>query len=531
MNAQEPPVRPDAVNDPGDAAGLRVSGLQAFLGNLKNLGVIAKNAFVRHGWPIRSERDRSRAVFQNFFLHIHSTRTHRWSLRPSFTLGLGVMAFGSFLVLSVTGIFLMIYYQAGIPEAYQTVKDLSFVSSSGKYVRNIHRWAAHFMVFAVFAHMTRVFYTSSYRAPREFNWLIGVGLLVLTLGLSFTGYLLPWDQLAFWAITIGSNIAASPREITDALGMTGVFDIGGLQRELLLGGSEVGQGALTRFYLLHVILLPAAAFALLGVHFWRIRKDGGLSRPPDAAFAGDPGVTGKPAFVPSKTYGLMALVRGKTPAVDRGPEGTVASLPHAFRAELAAFMLMLAIVCGLSFFWDAPLKELANPRVPENPAKAPWYFLGLQELVSYSAFAGGMLIPGIVVVGLALIPFLDREQGVSGTWLARGSEKKIFWGSLVFGLASVIGVVAFTVKFGWLRSWYPGIPQLVITVVNPGTLIMLLYTGFSLLILQRTGSTRKGAVALFTCFLSGFLVLTVVGVYFRGPNWNFYLSPAQWPIH
>ena len=179
---QNPKVRPDSISDPADASVEQISGLQAFLSNLREVGRTFKSAFVRHAWPIRSERDRSRAVFQNFFLHIHSTRTHTWSLNPRFTYGLGVIAFVSFLTLCLTGVFLMIYYEASIPEAYQSVKDLSFVSSAGKYVRNIHRWAAHLMVFSVFAHMIRVFYTNSYKAPREFNWLIGMLLLTITLG-------------------------------------------------------------------------------------------------------------------------------------------------------------------------------------------------------------------------------------------------------------------------------------------------------------------------------------------------------------
>ncbi len=133
--------------------------------------------------------------------------------------------------------------------------------------------------FFVILHMARVFYTASYKNGREFNWVIGVILFVLTLGLSFSGYLLPWDQLAYWAITIGANIAASPTEVTDALGITKYIDIGNLQKTLLLGGSEVGADALIRFYVLHCIVLPIFAVMLLVVHFWRIRKDGGLSRP------------------------------------------------------------------------------------------------------------------------------------------------------------------------------------------------------------------------------------------------------------
>jgi quinol-cytochrome oxidoreductase complex cytochrome b subunit len=232
--------------------------------------------------------------------------------------------------------------------------------------------------------MARVFFTGSYKKPREFNWLVGLGLLVITLALSFTGYLLPWDQLAYWAITIGSNIANSPRELTDALGVTHWLDPGGLQKRLLLGSNYVGQDALIRFYVLHVFLLPMALVTLLSVHFWRIRKDGGLARPEDptggeAEWGGARRTVFQP--IPTKTYGLMALVKGKRPTVNRGPENTVMSWPHLFWAELAVFMVTVATTLVLSFYWDAPLKELANPAIPENPAKAPWYFLGIQELV------------------------------------------------------------------------------------------------------------------------------------------------------
>ena len=137
------------------------------------------------------------------------------------------------------------------------MKDIHFVVPTGRFIRNIHRWSANVMVVAVFLHMARVFYTAAYRKPREFNWIIGMLLLAVTLGLSFTGYLLPWDQLAYWAITIGANIAQSPRELTDALHVTPYFDPGGLQKLLLLGSEDVGEEALIRFYLLHVMNLTA----------------------------------------------------------------------------------------------------------------------------------------------------------------------------------------------------------------------------------------------------------------------------------
>jgi quinol-cytochrome oxidoreductase complex cytochrome b subunit len=241
---------------------------------------------------------------------------------------------------------------------------------------------------------------------------------VVTLGLSFTGYLLPWDQLAYWAITIGANIAQSPREVTDALGVTEYFDPGGLQRLLLLGSDTVGAEALIRFYLLHVMILPLALAALMSIHFWRIRKDGGMVRPgdADARLARTPHEETYPVFTeaPKKTYHLAAIVRGKTSAVGRGPENTVPSMPHLFYAELGVLMFTFLICVALSLISDAPLKELANPNVPENPAKAPWYFLGLQEMVSFSAFIGDIKIPAIVLLGLTLIPYLDRETEGTG---------------------------------------------------------------------------------------------------------------------
>jgi quinol-cytochrome oxidoreductase complex cytochrome b subunit len=382
--------------------------------------------------------------------------------------------------------------------------------------------------------MARAFFTASYRKPREFNWLVGMGLLVLTLALSFTGYLLPWDQLAYWAITIGANIAQSPRELTDALGITQWFDPGGLLRLLLLGSGEVGPEALIRFYLLHVMILPLALVALVAVHFWRIRKDGGLARPADAEQRlGTPSEETYPVFTeaPAKTYQLAALVRGRSPAVNQGPEFTVPSMPHLFYAEMGVTMLVVFLCLALALVSDAPLKELANPSVPENPAKAPWYFLGLQELVSFSAFMGGVGIPTIVLIGLGLIPYLDREESGTGDWFGGPGGWELVWRSILFGLGTSILLESFAIRFGWIREWFPDVPQLIVIFINPGTLLTLLYGAYSVWLVRRYQSARAGAVGLFTCFLCGFLVLTIIGTYFRGPNWIFYWSPSDWPQH
>ncbi|MBI1897263.1 MAG: cytochrome b N-terminal domain-containing protein [Acidobacteria bacterium] len=505
-----------------------------FIQNLKDTPRNLRASWLRLGKPPQSDRERSQATFHNFFLHLQSVRVHRNSLRFAYSLGLGLILTASFVVLTITGILLMVYYKPSTELAYNSIKDIHYVVPAGRFIRNIHRWSAHLMVFAVFLHMARVFYTGSYKKPREFNWLIGLALLVLTLALSFTGYLLPWDQLAFWAITIGANIANSPREVTDALGITRWFDMGGFQKQLLLGATYVGEEALIRFYVLHIVLLPLLCGAFMGLHFWRVRKDGGLSR--DLTKDAPPAsVLGRSMHVfqtsPSKTYGLMAIVRGRTPAVGRGPDGTVPSWPNLLWAYGAALMFTVAVSLGLSLLSDAPLKEMANPAIPENPAKAPWYFLGLQELVSYSAFMGGVGIPTIVLLGLALIPYLDRDPRGTGQWFGGPEGRRVAWKSALFGLASVISLLVFTVQLGWLRDWYPKIPQLMITAVNPGTVIVGIYMAWSLWVVKRTGSPRLAAIALFTCFQMGFVVLTLMGTVFRGPNWQFYWWPSQWPVH
>lgn len=520
---------------------MKEKGLQIFIKNIKKLKENILGSFLRHEWPPKSDRSKSQTVFTNFFLHIQSPRIHKFSLKPWYTMGLGIMTFFLFVIATVTGLLLMIYYAPSTDLAYSSVKDIETVVAGGKLMRNMHRWSAHGMVLCVILHMIRVFYTGSYKNNRGFNWVIGILLLVITVGLSYTGYLLPWDQLAYWAVTIGANIAASPREITDALGLTQFFDIGGLQRLVLIGGTNIGQEALTRFYLLHVILLPLFCVTLIAVHFWRIRKDGGLTRPDNANEI----INSEEGIVPNaethrngefdvntnKTYGLMLLTKDRSPQLDVGPDNTVMSWPSAIWAETAVFMITFAIMAILAYFIDAPLKELANPSLPENPAKAPWYFLGLQELVSYSAFMGGMGIPALVILGLMLIPFLDREKAYCGTWFSNANGKNITIQSAVFGTIFTVLLLAFTVKFGWLRNWFPDIPQLAIVIFNPGTVIVVVYSWWFLRTLQKSGSTRMAMIALFTCFIVGFIILTIMGLHFRGPNWDFYWSPSQWPAH
>ncbi|MFT4551433.1 MAG: quinol-cytochrome oxidoreductase complex cytochrome b subunit [Chlamydiales bacterium] len=425
---------------------------ETWLEYLENLPKLVVRSIFRHGYP-NNDVDRSEIVFKNFFLHIHPVKCHKSTTDFFKTLGLGSITMSLFITLVITGVVLMFYYVPAEDRAYDIMKDWQDVTPFAQMFRNLHRWGAHMMVLFVFLHMSRVFYMGSYKGERRFNWVIGVILMVLTLLLSFTGYLLPWDQLAFWAVTVGSEIAGY------APGIPGMEH--NINRIMLIASTSVGQDALIRFYVLHVMVLPLAAGILIGVHFWRIRKDGGLARPPDKVSPEPYRVVQrsdtKETFAPGvrRTYGLMELVRGTCPTVDRGPYNYIFTWPHLLRAELIAFMFTVVLIMILSFI-DAPLEEAANATKPPNPSKAPWYFLGLQEMVAYSAFWGGVGIPGLIVVGLMVVPYLDRNPYGSGVWYHRSRYMAIFLYTFFMttqGILVIIGTYFRGANWGWIWPW------------------------------------------------------------------------------
>ena len=239
----------------------------------------------RTGIP-RDRRQRMMAVLNNVFLHLHPVRLPKHAVKVKYTWCMGGLSFFLFLILTITGILLMFYYRPTVEYAYTDMIDLGEQVPLG-IMREIHRWGAHAMVLAVWLHMFRVFMTGSYKPPREFNWVVGVLLLTITLFLSFTGYLLPWDQLAIWAVTVGSNMARAhpfigsegPGASLLAIGDINLVHVGSDVRFALIGGRFVGEATLLRFYVLHCIGVPFIAVILMAVHFWRIRKDGGISEP------------------------------------------------------------------------------------------------------------------------------------------------------------------------------------------------------------------------------------------------------------
>lgn len=373
-------------------------------------------SFHRIGWP-QDERSAVRAMVQSITLHVHPPKIRPMSLKFKATWALGVLSLVLAGLLTLTGVYLMFYYVPHPDAAWRSMKDLAFVVPFGLVTRNLHRWGAHAMVAGVTLHMIRVFLAGGYKPPREANWVAGVSLWVLTLALSFTGYLLPWDQLAFWAVTVGANMAGAIPVLGDGA------------RQLMLGDTAVGETGLLRFYVLHCVLLPLLLFGIVGFHLFRVRKDGGLVVSEHSAGADR-----------SKTEGARLI-----PA-----------WPHLVYRELILGLLFTAVFLALALWMNAPLEPEADPARTPNPAKAPWYFLGIQELAHWSAFWGGVFVPAVTVLGLCLLPYFDRHTDGIGRYLPR--ERRI--ASMLFlalmAFFAVVTVVGTLFRGpAWALMWWP----------------------------------------------------------------------------
>lgn len=420
-------------------------------------------------WSFRPQSDREAgdAIVSNFMLHWFPAKISKASMSWSYSFWLGTISAALFFLLILSGLPLLFLYIPSVERAYQSVKDIEFVVTFGSWIRAVHRISAHLMVIAVALHLMRVFLTGAYKngagrgQQREWNWVIGVVMFLLTLFLSFTGYLLPWDQLAFWAVTVGTNIASS------------IPMIGPDVRELLIGGRTIEQATLIRFYVLHIIVLPGLLGGLFAYHMWRVRKDGGLARADQESAFETPRAA---AIVPTKTYTLLGVARGTAPTVTvkslENADTTVNAVPDLVRRAAIATLGTIAIVSIMSVFIASPLEEPANALVTPNPAKAPWYFLWLQEIVTDTtirigsftlngAFVGGVILPGLLIGLMTVWPWLDRSPRLAG------------------------GV------------WWP--------------------------------RDRRAQNLVFLLIVAGVLVLTFIGMELRGPYWNIYWPWEAWP--
>jgi len=432
------------------------------------LGRIARSIFPESPVP-RSDRDRARVTRFTFLLHLRPVLVPVRTLRWTHTLGLGGSSLVLVAILALTGTLMMLVYQPAPVAAYDSVVTMETRVAFGSLVRGIHWWSANLLVVVVLLHLSRVFLTGGYHGPRQFNWVIGAGLLMAVLANNFTGYLLPWDQLSYWAVTIST-------------GMLGyVPGFGGVLQRVVRGGSEIGPETMINFFTVHTTIVPIVLIVLMGFHFWRVRRAGGVVPPPPA-----PGETGDP--------------------VDK-----VHFLPHLLMREVSQALVISALVVVLGALFGAPLGERANPGMSPNPAKAPWYFMGFQELlIHFHPTFAVLVIPLAALVAFLLLPYLTSDDEPAGSWfLSRTGQRTA---ATAAGLALIATPVLVL-----LDEAIPGAPGWLLGALLPFVALAAALVGFARLVRRRYGaSVNETAQAVVVLMAVAFAVLTLVGVWFRG---------------
>lgn len=280
---------------------------------------------------------------------------------------LGSMSLFLFLSQIMTGILLLIYYRPTTGEAFESIKFIMTKPDMGWLYRQIHAWGSNLMILVVFLHMLRTFLTGSFKKPREITWFIGVTLFILTLIFGFTGYLLPWNQLAYWATTVGTEIAGA------------VPGVGEFVKVFLRGGQSVGAETLSRFFVIHVIILPWLVFFLVAVHLFLVRFQGMSTMDPV----------------------------GKEKEIKKG-EG-IPFFPHHVVKEGVVFFLLLGILITLSILLPFELGEKADPLKTPDGIKPEWYFMSMYHVLKYFPKLIGIFVVGLAPLLLFLWPLLDKS--------------------------------------------------------------------------------------------------------------------------
>jgi quinol-cytochrome oxidoreductase complex cytochrome b subunit len=425
-----------------------------------------------------------RRLFNSLFFHFRPRSVPEPTLRISLTWGLGGMAVVLVCLLFATGLLLKFTYQPTPDRAYDSLMHLQNNVLFGQLIRNIHYWSGNILLIVAFLHFLRVYFTGAFHPPRQFNWIIGLALLLSALLSNITGYLLPWDQLSFWAITI----------CTGMLEYLPVF--GHWLQQWVRGGSEIGAGTLSIFFAIHTALIPACILFLLFFHVWRIRKAGGLVIPrrPDDTQGGQP---------------------GKVPA-----------MPNLFLRELVVALVLMAIIMAVSVIFDAPLGEKANPGLSPNPTKAPWYVAGIQELLQhFHPLFAIFILPALAFSALISIPYLNYPSQTSGVWFASKRGRRL---ALAGAVMAFVVVPAYLIADELLiphDGWFSALPPIVSDGILPTAPVLASIGAFYWLLRKRYHATANEALqSVFVLITTGFLIMTITCIWFRGPG-----MALMWP--
>ncbi len=429
----------------------------------------------RDEFPLKDDRSRMRYVMNNLILHIHPSKVAQPSLRFTYTWGLGGLSILLLALLVGTGIMLMFTYTPSPESAYLDMLRLQTEVNFGQLIRNLHHWSGNLLVIVTFLHLLRVFFTGGLRPPREFNWVLGLALLLLVVAANFTGYLLPWDQLAYWAVTVASSLLSYIPLVGEGLS------------QLLLGGPEVSGATLTNFYGLHVAIIPMLIFFIASFHIWRVRKDT-LTTP-------------------------RSLQEPKPDRIEK-----VATLPHLVSIEFVFALVMLAAVFLWASWVNAPLEAAADPNHSPNPAKAAWYFMGLQELLlHFHPVFGAIVIPALGFVGLLVFPYLRFDTDSEGIWFRSHKGRRMAWTAALTALIVTPLLVLLDEYALDLPALLPDMPTIVSNGWLPLAFILFTLGGYYFVIKRLFRATHdETRQALFILLVVSFIILTIIGVAFRG---------------
>lgn len=410
---------------------------------------------------------------RTIFLHLHPARVNESSIQFNRTFGLGGMAALLIVIQIFTGILLRFYYTPIPAEAYNSVVFTKNQVLFGQFIRNIHYWSGVFLLLIAFLHFLRVFLTGAFRDERRINWLFGLFLLVLIVLLNFTGYLLPWDQLAYWAITVSTNIIGYLPLIGESI------------RTMIIGGKELNADTLRTFFTFHTAVLPFLLLLLVLYHFWRVRKAGGILLPETEE---------NPVMVPA--------------------------MPNLVFKEFIVALVLIAVLFTFSSLFNAPLLEKANPSYSLNPTKAPWYFAGLQELLMhFHPFFAAFIIPLGVMVFLAWIPFLKYDEPPNGHWFISEHGRKTSEASAKFAAAVTVAGILFNEYILNFEVLLAPVPAFISNGVLPLLILFGFMAGFYRYYLKKHRLSKAGLVqAVFVFVIVAFIVLTLVGIFFRGKD-------------
>lgn len=412
-----------------------------------------------------TDRERMRRVTSDLILHLHPRTVPASSIRFTYTFGLGGLSVLLLMVIVVTGTLLMFVYTPSPDEAYSSIIDLQTTIWFGQLIRNLHHWSAVTLIIVTVLHLLRVFYTGAFATPREFNWQLGLLLFFFVVASNFTGYLLPWDQLSYWAITVGTSM------------LDHVPIIGSALREFLLGGDVVTAVTLRNFYALHVIVLPLGYLLVGAFHIWRVRKDE-ITTPP-------------------------------------GPIEKRTTIPHLISREILFGLFALISLLAWSTWVNAPLGMAADPNNPPDPTKTVWYFAGIQELLfHFEAAFGAVMIPALLVGSLILLPYFSDETTNPGIWFRSSRGWRFATASFLIGGVTTAALVYWHDVF----NLHTAMPNIVTAGILPMVLIIVSVWAYIRILKSFKPTRGEIHMALFTLVLAAYLTLTIISIHFRGPG-------------